>query len=90
MIELVFNAGAKKVVVMDNTCHKAEDCYQRSGIEAMAKKVGAEVRYCDDNRLVVHDFKGEYLSANGRFSGTSWKSTSSSTCRSSSITAAPA
>ncbi len=62
VIELAFNAGAKKVVVMDNTCHKAEDCYQRSGIEAMAKKMGAEVRYCDDNRLVVHDFKGEYLS----------------------------
>ena len=61
LIELVFNAGAKKVVVMDNTCHKAEDSYQRSGIEAMAKKAGAEVRYCDENRLAAHDFKGEYL-----------------------------
>ena len=61
LIELVFTAGAKKVMVMDNTCHKAEDCYQRSGIEAMAKKAGAEVRYCDENRLVAHDFKGEYL-----------------------------
>jgi uncharacterized protein (DUF362 family) len=62
VIELVFDAGAKKVVVMDNTCHKAEDCYQRSGIAAMAGKLGAEVRYTDENRLVVHDFKGEYLS----------------------------
>ena len=61
LIELVFNAGAKKVIVMDNTCHKAEDCYQRSGIEAMAKKAGAEVRYSDENRLVTHNFKGEYL-----------------------------
>lgn len=61
LIELAFDAGAKKVVVMDNTCHKAEDCYQRSGIEAMARKAGAEVRYCDDNRLVTHDFKGELL-----------------------------
>jgi uncharacterized protein (DUF362 family) len=61
LIELVFAAGAKKVIVMDNTCHRAEDSYQRSGIEAMAKKAGAEVRYCDENRLVVHDFKGEYL-----------------------------
>jgi uncharacterized protein (DUF362 family) len=61
LIELVFAAGAKKVVVMDNTCHKAEDCYQRSGIEAMARKAGAEVRYSDENRLVVHDFKGEVL-----------------------------
>ncbi|HEX7502559.1 MAG TPA: DUF362 domain-containing protein [Acidobacteriota bacterium] len=61
VIELAFAAGAKKVVVMDNTCHKAEDCYQRSGIEAMARKAGADVRYSDENRLVVHDFKGEVL-----------------------------
>jgi len=61
VIELAFAAGAKKVVVMDNTCHKAEDCYQRSGIEAMARKAGADVRYSDEGRLVVHDFKGEFL-----------------------------
>ncbi len=61
VIELAFAAGAKKVVVMDNTCHKAEDCYQHSGIEAMARKAGADVRYSDENRLVVHDFKGEVL-----------------------------
>ncbi len=61
VIELAFAAGAKKVIVMDNTCHKAEDCYQRSGIEAMARKAGAEMRYSDENRLVVHDFKGEVL-----------------------------
>jgi uncharacterized protein (DUF362 family) len=61
VIELVFNAGAKKVIVMDNTCHKAEDCYQHSGIGAAARGAGAEVRYCDENRLTTHDFKGEYL-----------------------------
>lgn len=61
VIELAFAAGAKKVVVMDNTCHTAEDCYLRSGIEAMAKKAGADVRYSDEGRLVVHDFKGEFL-----------------------------
>jgi uncharacterized protein (DUF362 family) len=61
VIELAFAAGARKIVVMDNTCHKAEDCYQRSGIEAMARKAGAEVRFSDENRLVAHDFKGEVL-----------------------------
>ncbi len=61
VIELAFAAGARKVVVMDNTCHKAEDCYQRSGIEAMARRAGAEVRFSDENRLVLHDFKGEFL-----------------------------
>ena len=61
VIEMVLNAGAKKVILMDNTCHKAEDTYKRSGIEAVAKEAGAEVRYADENRLVVHDFKGESL-----------------------------
>ncbi len=61
IIELAFDAGAKKVVVMDNSCHKAEDCYQRSGIADMARKAGAEVRFSDESRLAVHDFKGEVL-----------------------------
>jgi uncharacterized protein (DUF362 family) len=59
VIEMVLNAGAKKVIVMDHTCHKPEDTYSRSGIGAMAEATGAEVRYADDNRLVIHDFKGE-------------------------------
>lgn len=59
IIEMVLNAGAKKVVVMDNTCHKPEDTYMRSGLEKTAKETGAEVRYADDNRLVIFDFKGQ-------------------------------
>lgn len=58
IIEMILNAGAKKVIVMDHTCHKPEDTYKRSGIEKIAKEAGAEVRYADDNRLIVHDFKG--------------------------------
>jgi len=61
LIEMALNAGAKKVIVMDNPCHKAEDTYKRSGIEEAAKKAGAEVRYTDENRLVTHNFKGESL-----------------------------
>lgn len=59
IIESVLNAGAKKAIVMDNPCHKAEDTYRRSGIEEMAKAAGAEVRFPDKNRLVIFDFKGE-------------------------------
>jgi uncharacterized protein (DUF362 family) len=58
IIEMVLNAGAKKVIVMDHTCHKPEDTYKRSGIEKAAKEAGAEIRHADDNRLVIHDFKG--------------------------------
>jgi uncharacterized protein (DUF362 family) len=61
IIEMVLNAGAKKVIVMDHTCHKPEDTYKRSGIEKAAKEAGAEVRHADDNRLIVHDFKGSRL-----------------------------
>lgn len=61
VVEMALAAGAKKVVVMDNTCHKAEDCYQRSGIAEATRQAGAEVRFSDENRLVVHDFKGEVL-----------------------------
>lgn len=61
VIEMVKEAGAKKIIVMDHTCHKPEDTYKRSGIEAVAKAAGADVRYVDENRLVIHDFKGESL-----------------------------
>lgn len=61
VIEMALEAGARKVIVMDNTTHKAASTYKRSGIEEAAKKAGAEVRYADENRLVVHDFKGKKL-----------------------------
>jgi uncharacterized protein (DUF362 family) len=59
VVEMALNAGAKKVIVMDNPCHKAEDTYSRSGIKNAAQKAGAEVRFPDENRLIVHDFKGQ-------------------------------
>jgi len=61
IIEMVLDAGAKKVIVMDHTCHKPEDTYKRSGIEKAAKEAGADVRYVDENRVVIHDFKGRSI-----------------------------
>lgn len=61
LIEMVLDAGAKKVIVMDNTCHNAEDTYIRSGILKIGKDTGADVRFADENRLVLHDFKGEIM-----------------------------
>ncbi len=61
VVEMVLAAGAKKVIVMDNATHKAADSYRRSGIAEAAEKAGAEVRFADENRLVVHDFKGKKL-----------------------------
>ncbi|OPZ89826.1 MAG: hypothetical protein BWY73_01435 [candidate division TA06 bacterium ADurb.Bin417] len=40
-------AGAKRVVVMDHTCDKAQLTYPQSGIEAAARAAGAEVLHAD-------------------------------------------
>ncbi len=61
VVEMCYEAGAKKVLVMDNTCHKAEDTYRRSGIKEAAEKAGAKVQFVDENRLIIHNFKGEVL-----------------------------
>lgn len=61
VVEMVLNAGAKKVIVMDNTCHKPEDTYNRSGIKKAAEGAGADVRFADENRTTIFDFKGQSL-----------------------------
>ena len=61
IVEEVFNAGARKVIIMDHPCHKAADTYRRSGIEALGKATGADVRFADENRLVIYNFKGEQV-----------------------------
>ena len=61
VIDMCFDAGAKKVIVMDNTCHKAEDTYRRSGIKGISEKAGAKIRFADENRIIIHDFRGERL-----------------------------
>jgi len=61
VVEMVYNAGAKKVIVMDATCHTAADTYKNSGIREAAEKAGAEVRFADENRLKAYDFKGQRL-----------------------------
>ena len=43
VVKMCLEAGASRVVVLDNTCHKAEQCYPKSGIQASAEKAGAEV-----------------------------------------------
>lgn len=43
VVKMCREAGASKVIVLDNTCHKAEQCYPKSGIQEAASKAGAEV-----------------------------------------------
>jgi uncharacterized protein (DUF362 family) len=43
VVKMCLEAGASEVKVLDNTCHKAKQCYPKSGIQAAASKAGAEV-----------------------------------------------
>lgn len=43
IIEQCYQAGAKEVVVFDNTCDKWTSCYQNSGIEKAVKDAGGKI-----------------------------------------------
>jgi len=59
LVDLCFKAGAKKVLVMDNTCNQARRCYARSGIARAAEEAGATVRHTNDKRLKEMPVGGE-------------------------------
>jgi len=61
LVEMSFSAGAKKVVVMDNTTNQAQRCYIRSGIQAAAKEAGADVPFVNPRRIKKMAIKGEWL-----------------------------
>lgn len=61
LVEMSLNAGAKKVVVMDNTTNQAQRCYARSGIQAAAKEAGADVPFINPRRVKKMAIKGEWL-----------------------------
>ena len=51
IVKMCLEAGAKKVKVLDRTCHEARRTYRRSGIEKACKDAGAEVRYVHKSRF---------------------------------------
>jgi len=61
LVELSLGAGAKKVIVMDNTTNQAQRCYARSGIQAAAKEAGADVPFINERRVKKMAIKGEWL-----------------------------
>lgn len=50
LIEMAYDAGAKKVKVSDNTCNEARKSYDKSGIQAIATEAGAEVLFHDKRK----------------------------------------
>ncbi len=58
VIEMVQEAGAAKVIIMDNPVGPWEGPYKRCGMQEVAATTGVELRPPEMKRLVSHDFKG--------------------------------
>jgi len=52
IVRLCFQAGAKKVVILDNTCADARRSYDACKIPEYARQAGADVRFVRDNQFV--------------------------------------
>lgn len=61
VIAMVREAGAKKVIVADNTCNDARRSYTNSGIKEAAEKAGADVPFMEKRKFVKTDLGGEVL-----------------------------
>jgi uncharacterized protein (DUF362 family) len=61
LVELCYQAGAKKVIVTDNSTHPAERAFPRSGIQAAAQKAGAEADFVDLRKLRKMAIRGKVL-----------------------------
>ncbi|MBN2485183.1 MAG: DUF362 domain-containing protein [Bacteroidales bacterium] len=51
IVEHCKNAGAKRVIVFDNTCDEWTRCYKNSGIEAAVKSAGGEMVTGKDEKM---------------------------------------
>ncbi len=61
VVRQCWNAGAKKVIVTDVSCNEAQRCFHRSGIQAAALAVGAEVILPDPERFREVEMGGVVL-----------------------------
>jgi uncharacterized protein (DUF362 family) len=58
VVELCYQAGARKVLVSDNACNPALRVFPRSGIADAAKKAGADVVFLDERKFRRMAIKG--------------------------------
>ncbi len=61
VVQLAYEAGAKRVVVADGSCNDPNRCYQRSGIWRKAHALGADVILPAEHRFKTKRLKGELL-----------------------------
>ncbi|MGO8790765.1 MAG: DUF362 domain-containing protein [Terriglobia bacterium] len=61
VVQMCFQAGAKKVLVSDNPCNEARNTFPRSGIQQAAEKAGAEVFFLDERKFRKMAVNGKVL-----------------------------
>lgn len=61
LVKMAFEAGAKSVLVMDNTCNDPRRCYQRSGIAEAVKAAGGTLDFFEESRVRKMALGGERL-----------------------------
>jgi uncharacterized protein (DUF362 family) len=61
VVKMCFEAGAGEVHVSDNTCHKAQRTFPRSGIQQAAEAEGAEVALVDKRKFRKMAIGGKVL-----------------------------
>ena len=61
VVQMCFQAGAKKVLVSDNPCNEARNTFPRSGIQQAAEKAGAQVFFLDERKFRKMAVNGKVL-----------------------------
>jgi uncharacterized protein (DUF362 family) len=63
IVSLCYQAGARRVVVSDNSCNSAVASFARSGIQPAAQKAGADVFTLDERKFRNTPLKGRVLAS---------------------------
>src|SRR5512140_3765092 len=63
LVSLCKQAGAKRVIVSDNSCNPAVACFARSGIQQAAQNAGADCSVFDDRKFKKTTVNGKALPA---------------------------
>jgi uncharacterized protein (DUF362 family) len=61
LVSMCYQAGAKKVIVSDNSCNPATASFARSGIQAAAQKAGADCFTPDERKYRKTKLNGKVL-----------------------------